>query len=104
MRVVVCVLLCTRRMVTVIAARRCMRVLVCVLLCTRRMVAVIAAMQRIHVTVVNFTFHVDMSAIVVTCVCTHERGSCDVCTRVSVIMLMRVFIIHGREHAYTEGP
>jgi hypothetical protein len=80
-----------------------MRELVCVLLCTRRMVTVIAARRCIHVTVVNFMFHVDMSAIMFTCVCTHERGSCDVCTRVSVIMLMRVFI-HGRQHAYTEGP
>jgi hypothetical protein len=45
----VCVLLCIRRMVTVIAARRCMRVLVCVLLCTRRMVTVIAARRCMRV-------------------------------------------------------
>jgi len=43
MRVLVCVLLCTRRMLTGIAAMQCMRVVVCVLLCTRRMVTVIAA-------------------------------------------------------------
>jgi hypothetical protein len=39
----VCVLVCTRRMLMVIAARLCMRVLVCAVLCTRRMVTVIAA-------------------------------------------------------------
>jgi hypothetical protein len=39
----VCVWACIRRMLTVIAARRCMRVLVCVFLCTRRMLTVIAA-------------------------------------------------------------
>jgi hypothetical protein len=42
----VCVWAYTKRVVTVIAARRCMRVVVCVLLCTRRMVTVIAARLR----------------------------------------------------------
>jgi hypothetical protein len=47
----VCVLLCTRRMVTVIAARRCMHVWECVLVCTRRMVTVIAARRCMRVVV-----------------------------------------------------
>jgi hypothetical protein len=38
----VCIWACTRRMLRVIAARRCMRELVCVLPCTSRMLRVIA--------------------------------------------------------------
>jgi hypothetical protein len=45
----VCVWACTRRMVTVIAARRCMRVWECVWAWTRRMVTVIAARRCMHV-------------------------------------------------------
>jgi hypothetical protein len=45
----VCDRACTRRMVTVIAARLCMRVLVCVLPCTRRMLTVLAARRCMRV-------------------------------------------------------
>jgi hypothetical protein len=46
-----CVLACTRRMVTVIAAGQCMLVLFCVLLCTRRKLTVIATRKCMHVCV-----------------------------------------------------